>query len=82
MQLRGRCGSFASQRTFKIIENGQQVLDEGLLFRRGLLLGVAPGALAEIVEVRGQTQIVILLRGQRRLEQGGISRRRFRDWWR
>ena len=82
MQLRRRSSTLTSHGAFEDVENGQQILDEGFLFRRRLLLRIAPGALAEIIEVRGQTQIVILLRGQRRLEQGGISRRRFRDWWR
>jgi hypothetical protein len=43
------------------------------------LVGIAPGALAEIIEVRGEAQIVLLSGGKRLLEQGQISRREISD---
>ena len=47
--------------------------------RRGLLLGIAPGALFEIVEVGGETQVIVLLCGQLLLEYGWVSRHRISD---
>ena len=58
------------QGAFEIVENGQQIADEGLLFGRGLLLGIAPGALSEVVEVGGEPKVFVLLCGQLLLEYG------------
>ena len=75
MQRFGGNGLRGSQGTFEIVENGQQVADECFLFRRGLLLGISPGALFEIVEVGGEAQVILLLCGQLLLEYGWVSRR-------
>ena len=75
MQLLGGNGLRGSQGTFKIVENGQQVADEGFLFHRGLSLGISPDAPFEIVEVGGETQVMVLLCGQLLMEYDWISRR-------
>jgi len=79
-QVCGGCGLFGSQGAFEIVEKGQQVADECFFLRRGLLLGIPPGALLEIVKVGRETQVIFLLCGQLLLEHDRISRRRIRDW--
>ena len=79
MQLRGRSGLLAGKGAFEVVENGQEFADEGFLFRRSLLLGIAPGALSEIIEVGGKTQVIVLLRGQRLQQLGWVDRRRIGD---
>ena len=69
----------ARQCAFEIVLNGQQVADEGFLFRRGLLLGITPGALFEVIEIGGKPQVVVLLRGQLFLKYSGASRRNISD---
>ena len=79
MQWLGGNGLLGSQGAFEIVENGQQVADECFLFRRGLLLGISPGALLEIVKVGGEAQVIVLLCGQLLLEYGWVSRRSISD---
>ena len=68
-----------SQGAFEIVENKQQVADECFLFRCGLLAGIAPAPLLEILKVGGETQVIVLLRGQFLLEYGWVSRRSISD---
>ncbi len=79
MQWLGGNGLLGSQDAFEIVENGQQVADECFLFRCGLLAGIAPCPLLEIVKVGGETQVVALLCSQLLLEYGGVSRRSISD---
>ncbi len=79
MRWLGGNGLLGSQGAFEIVENRQQVADECFLFRCGLLAGIAPGPLLEIVKVGGETQVIVLLRGQFLLEYGWISRRSISD---
>jgi hypothetical protein len=71
----GRNRLLGSQSAFEIVENGQQVADEGVLFHRGLLVGIAPGTLLEIVKVGGEAPVIVLQCGQRLLEHGWVGRR-------
>jgi len=79
MQWLGGNGLLGSQGAFEIVENGQQVADEGFFFSRGLSLGISPGALFEVVEVRGEAQVIVLLCGQILKEYDWIGRRRISD---
>ena len=79
MQWLGGNGLLESQGAFEIVENGQKLADECFLFRRGLLGGISPGALLEIVKVGGETQVIVLLCGQLLLEYGWASRRSISD---
>jgi len=79
MQWFGGNRLLGSQGAFQIVENGQQVADECVLFRRGLLVGISPGALLEIVKVGGEAQVSVLLCGQLLLEYGWVSRRSIID---
>ena len=79
MQWLGGNGLLGSQGAFEIVENGQQVADECFLFHRGLLGGISPGPLLEIVKVGGEAQVSVLLCGQLLLEYGWVSRRSIGD---
>ena len=79
MQLRGGGGWLGSQGAFEIVENRQQVADEGFFLRGGLLLGIAPGALLEVVEVGSEAQVIVLLGGQLLLEDALVRRRSMRN---
>jgi len=68
---RGRGGR--GQRAFEIVERRQELTDECLFLRRGLLLGIPPGTFLEIVKVGCQMQVFILLGGQLLLEFGKIG---------
>ena len=74
-QLLEGTGLPGRQSTFEIVENGQQVGNESFFLRSGLLLGIAPGALFEVVKVSGEAEIIVLLNCQFLLEDGGVSRR-------
>jgi len=76
LQLRGGTGLSGRQGAFEIVENGQQVGDEGVFLRRRLVLGIAPGAFSEVVEVSGKAQVIVLLGRELLLEDGWVSRRR------
>ena len=68
-----------SQGAFEIIENGQKVANEDFFLNCGLSLGIAPGALLEVVEISSETQVIVLLRGQLLLEYDKITRRNRND---
>ena len=64
MQRIGGIGMPTSQGAFEIVHRRQQFADKRFLLRRSLLLGIAPGALYEVIEISGEAQMIGLPGGE------------------
>jgi hypothetical protein len=79
-KLLGTGGCTGGQRPFEIVNHGQQLGNEGFLLGRSPALTFPPAAPPEILKVRRQSQMHILLLGEflfERVRLGGGGQR----WW-